>query len=76
MINKSIKYYREQRDMSQAELGRRCNVSRHVVWAWENRCKGLDVKYLLPLCKALDVELSDLVALPKDADIRARKRKA
>ena len=57
----AIKQLREQRQLTQAELGEKIGVSSKTVSKWET-AKGLpDVSLLEPLAKALQISVMELM---------------
>ena len=65
MIGKNIKYYRNEREMTQEELAAKLNVTRQAVSNWETGKTQPDVETLSSIAEVLGVTLDDLIAKPK-----------
>lgn len=43
---------------SQVELAKRLGVSQPRVWNWLNRDKSIPIEYVIPICEAVENQLS------------------
>lgn len=60
----NIKFFREQKDLTQKELADLLGVSRSVVTKWENETVLPDLVSLITLSQLFQVSLDHLVGLP------------
>ncbi len=66
-IGELIKEKRQEKNLTQEELANLLFVSNKTVSKWE-RGKGLpSIELLMPICKALDIELKELLSGKKDS---------
>lgn len=61
MIEKKIKFYRQQKHMTQEELAEKLNVVRQTVSKWENGQSVPDADVLLRIAEILDVSVNELL---------------
>ena len=73
-IQKNITKYRERKNMSKAELARKCCVSKPTVTNWESGRNSLDIDMLFVVAKILDVSV-DTLADRMPADFTDDERK-
>jgi len=62
MIMVRLREIREAKGLSREQLSRLSNVSANMIYHIETGRKNPTIKLLLKLSKALDVEISDLIA--------------
>ena len=68
-IGKSIRYYREQKDVSQQWLADAIGVSKMTVSNFENDKRYPNVEMVKKICEALDITLGKLMAYKDDVEI-------
>lgn len=68
-IGKSIRYYREQKDVSQQWLANAIGVSKMTVSNFESDKRYPNVEMAKKICKALDITLGKLMAYKDDVEI-------
>lgn len=68
-IGKSIRYYREQKDISQQWLADAIGVSKMTVSNFENDKRYPNVEMVKKICKALDITLGKLMSYKDDVEI-------
>lgn len=62
MLGEAIKKYRKEKDLSQKELAKKCNISTSYIQQIElGQKKNPSVEILMKICKELDVSLLDLI---------------
>lgn len=61
MINESIKTFRENKNMTQAELAEKLYVTRQAVSNWETGKSEPDIDTLNKIAVALDVSIEELI---------------
>lgn len=68
-IGKSIRYYREQKDVSQQWLADAIDVSKMTVSNFESDKRYPNVEMVKKICEALDITLGKLMAYKDDVEI-------
>lgn len=68
-VGKSIRYYREQKDVSQQWLADAIGVSKMTVSNFENDKRYPNVEMVKKICEALDITLGKLMAYKDDVEI-------
>lgn len=68
-IGKSIRYYREQKDVSQQWLADAIGVSKMTVSNFESDKRYPNVEMVKKICEALDITLGKLMAYKDDVEI-------
>lgn len=68
-IGKSIRYYREQKDVSQQWLADAIGVSKMTVSNFENDKRYPNVEMVKKICEALDITLGKLMSYKDDVEI-------
>lgn len=68
-IGKSIRYYREQKDVSQQWLADAIGVSKMTVSNFESDKRYPNVEIVKKICEALDITLGKLMAYKDDVEI-------
>lgn len=68
-IGKGIRYYREQKDVSQQWLADAIGVSKMTVSNFESDKRYPNVEMVKKICKALDITLGKLMAYKDDVEI-------
>lgn len=61
MFTTRIREAREILGLSQAELARRCGMSRQVIWGWESGNRQPSVESLLSVASVLGVTVDELL---------------
>jgi transcriptional regulator with XRE-family HTH domain len=75
-IGKKIQFIREKRGLTQEQLEERTGVNTKYISAIERGQKNVTVKTLEKIAKGLDVELYELLLLPKDLASEKAAKKA
>ncbi len=60
ILGKRIRYFRQLRDLTQAELGEKIGVTRQAVASWEDNKRVPDIMTGRDIAKALDITMEDL----------------
>ena len=60
-ISKNMKFYRNEKDLSQEKLAEKCNLHRTYIGAVERAEKNLTIKSLVKIANALDINIIDLL---------------
>lgn len=68
-IGKSIRYYREQKDVSQQWLANAIGVSKMTVSNFESDKRYPNVEMVKKICEALDITLGKLMSYKEDIEI-------
>lgn len=68
-VGKSIRYYREQKDVSQQWLANAIGVSKMTVSNFESDKKYPNVKMVKKICEALGITLGKLMSYKEDIEI-------
>lgn len=68
-IGKSIRYYREQKDVSQQWLANAIGVSKMTVSNFESDKRYPNVEMVKKICEALDITLGKLMSYKDDVEI-------
>lgn len=71
IVARNIAAERVRRRWTQADLAERMGVTRGAVSTWETGTRVVGLDLLVPLCRALDVTLADLVRGADPDDLRA-----
>lgn len=68
-VGKSIRYYREQKDVSQQWLANAIGVSKMTVSNFESDKKYPNVEMVKKICEALGITLGKLMSYKEDIEI-------
>ena len=60
-VGQRIRYYREKKNMTQAELGEKLGVTKNAIYTWEVGKCSLHLQTAKQICKELDITLSQLI---------------
>lgn len=71
VIAANVRGERSRRRLTQEDLARRLGWSRQIVWQIEAGARALKVDELPPLCRALEVSMSDLARGADPDDLAA-----
>jgi transcriptional regulator with XRE-family HTH domain len=71
IVARNIAAERVRRRWTQADLADRLGVTRGAVSTWETGTRVVGLDLLIPLCRALDVPLVDLLKGVDQDDLRA-----
>ena len=68
-LGKSIKKFREAKNMSQTDLGDKVGLSKATISKYEDgKIKKIDIKLIAAMTRALEVEFDDLVGIDEMSD--------
>ena len=68
-VGKSVRYYREQKDVSQQWLANAIGVSKMTVSNFESDKKYSNVEMVKKICEALGITLGKLMSYKEDIEI-------
>ncbi len=60
-VGQKIRFYREKKNMTQAELGEKLGYTKNAVYTWEVGKCSLHLQTAKQICKELDITLSQLI---------------
>lgn len=63
----TIRGWRKAREMTQEELAAKLNVSTQTICNWEKDSSVIPIAKCFELAKVFNVELNDIIFLPKDS---------
>ena len=75
-VGKKIKYFREQRDLSQKELANRIGTKNTTVSNWELGLTRPDVDMLAKICHILDVSADEMLEIQLSEDVFSEEEKS
>jgi transcriptional regulator with XRE-family HTH domain len=59
-IAKNLKFFREERKITQKQLAEVLGVKHNTISTWENGTNSIDVSLLMQICEYLNVSLDDM----------------
>ena len=59
-IAKNLKFFREERKITQKQLAEVLGVKHNTISTWENGTNSIDVSLLMQICEYLNVSLNDM----------------
>jgi len=73
ILGEKIKFYRNKLNLSQEELGNKCNLSRNAIYNYENNKRTPTIAILLKIAENLDMSVSDLLDNSNEVNPYANK---
>lgn len=74
-FGKRFQHLRKEKDLTQEDIARACNISPQAVSKWENDISYPDITILVTLSELLDVSLDELLGKSNDQPIYVPKEK-
>lgn len=76
-IGKNIKFFREQKNISQSELAEKLNVTRQAVSNWETEKTQPDIDTLHKIADVLEVDIEELIyGIKRNTNVIVEKKEA
>lgn len=76
-IGKKIKFFREQKNISQSELAEKLNVTRQAVSNWETEKTQPDIDTLHKIADVLEVDIEELIyGIKRNMNVIVEKKEA
>lgn len=62
MIGENIKNLRNNKNLTQEQLAKKCNLSKNAIWNYERGDRSPNVDKLMKIAAVLDVSVDDLLS--------------
>ena len=65
-VARNLKFYREQKGLTQRELANKIGVKHNTISSWENGPNSIDISFIMQICDILEISLDEMFRRQKN----------